>query len=66
MPWVAFQQVVLRDRVSSLTEEELSAVDEFIDEIYEKRANLRRLPWLAKRVNSAQSVFDLEREYVEE
>ena len=66
MPWVAFQQVVLRSRISSLTEEELSAVKEFIDATYEKKANIHSCPWLAKRIDDAQSEFDLEREYVAE
>jgi hypothetical protein len=37
MPFVAFQQVVLKEKVASATEEELAAIEEFINKHFEEK-----------------------------
>lgn len=66
LPYVSFQQVVLKDKVTTLTEEELTEVNNFIDDQFREAEELRNKPWRASEVDSAQSEVDLERQYVEE
>ena len=51
--------------VSTLTEEEKSTLDEFIDAQFEQATNFRERPWLVSADDSRPNV-DLEREYMEE
>jgi len=66
LPYVAFQQGVLKEKVSVLTEEELSTLDEYIGTYFETQSDLRECPWRADKINTAQSDIDLERQYLEE
>lgn len=66
LPFVAFQQAVLREKVATATEEQLSAIEKFIDECFEEEQDLRERPWNALKVTEAQSDADLERRYMEE
>ena len=66
LPFVAFQQVVLRDRMTSATEEELAEIEEFVAKHYEEKSNLAERPWHALKIDEAQSETDLERQYIAE
>ena len=66
MPFVAFQQAVFRDKISSATEEELSVIDEYINTHFEEKKDLVENPWNALKVNEAQSALDLERDYIDQ
>ena len=64
MPFVGFQQIILRDQVSRATEEELEDLQQFIDQRFEAETELRQRPWTALKVTEAQSEVDLERDYL--
>lgn len=66
LPFVSFQQVVLKGRVATSTEEEISAIDAFIDAHFEDQKELRERPWNALKVDDAQPEIDLERQYLKE
>ena len=64
LPFVAFQQTILRDRVASATEEELSAIDEYINTHYEEKKDRHERPWIALKADDVQSEADLEKQYL--
>jgi len=64
MPFVGFQQIILRDRVSRASKDDLEDLQQFIDERFEAETELRERPWTALKVTEAQSEADLEREYL--
>ena len=64
LPFVAFQQIVLRDKVASATEEELSAIDEYINTHYEEKKDRHERPWIALKADDVQSEADLEKQYL--
>ena len=64
LPFVAFQQIVLRDKVASATEEELSAIDEYINTHYEEKKDQQERPWNALKVDEEQEEDELERQYI--
>jgi hypothetical protein len=64
LPFVTFQQTVLRDRVCMISEEEQASIDEFIDKRFQKVTDDHENPWRALRVDDAQTDVDLERQYV--
>lgn len=66
LPFVAFQQVVLRDKLTTISDEELSALEEFISTHHEEQKNQEERPWNTLKIDEVQSEFDLERQYVEE
>lgn len=66
MPFVAFQQVILRDKVASATTDELDAIQEFIDTRFKEETELRERPWSVLRVDDVQSEAELERQYIAE
>lgn len=66
MEFVTFQQVVLKEKVMSVEEEELTAVDNFIDKQYEEQKEHNDRPWSTTKVDPSQSEADLERRYVEQ
>lgn len=66
MEFVTFQQVVLKDKVSAFTEEELSAIDDYIDKHFEEKKEQEDHPWKMLKVDEAQSEPDLKRQYIEE
>lgn len=66
LPFVTFQQAVIRDRFHTFTDEEKTAVDEFIDQRLKEETDLHQHPWRALRADDAQSDADLERQYVKE
>ena len=55
---------MLRDKVSSATEEELSAINEYINTYYEEKKDRHERPWTALKVDDVQSEADLEKEYM--
>lgn len=64
LPYVAFQQVVLRDKLATATEEELRVIQERIDKRFEKDTALRKRPWGEEEADDVQSNVDLERQYI--
>lgn len=62
--FVTFQQTILREKAATASEEELSAIQEYIDTRFQDDTNLRKNPWEALRVDDTQLDIDLEREYV--
>lgn len=66
LQFVTFQQVVLRDKAATATEEELFSIEEFISKHLEKKREQDERPWNVLKVDEAQSEVDLERQYVEE
>lgn len=65
LPFVTFQQVTLRDKLTTASEEELSAVQELIDARFEEDTRLRERPWEASKVDDIQTSVDMERAYVQ-
>ena len=66
MEFVTFQQVVLRDKVASATEEELAAIEEFINTRLEEKKDQDERPWNMLKVDDSQPEIDLQRQYIEE
>lgn len=66
MPLTRFQQVVLRHKVTTATEEELNTLREFINTHFKEENGHCKCPWEALRVDDAQPEVDLERQYVNE
>jgi hypothetical protein len=66
LPFVTFQQVILKDRMSSIPKEEMAAVQVFIEKHYQEETDRREHPWIALKVDDAQSNIDLETQYLEE
>lgn len=66
LPFVSFQQVVLKDKITTATEDELNAIQEYIDTRFEEDLSRRERPWKALKVDDSQSDADLERQYVKE
>jgi len=66
LPFVGFQQVILKDKLSTATEEELRTIQECIDKRFEQETVLRHHPWEARKIDDTQSDIDLERQYVRE
>ena len=66
LPFVAFQQVVLKDRLTAATEGEKAAIQELIDARFEEDSKLRECPWEASKVNDLQTSAELQRAYVQE
>ena len=66
MPFVAFQQTVLRERITTIAAEELSEVERYISEHFLKQRELEDCPWKALEVDGSESQLDLQRQYVEE
>ena len=66
LPFVVFQQVVLKEKVANTTEEELTSIEEYIETRFQEATELREHPWRALKVDDAQEEIDLERQYAEE
>ena len=66
LPFVAFQQVVLREKTATATVEELNTLHEFIDTRFQEDTDRRERPWEVLRIDDSQSDVDLQRQYVEE
>ena len=66
MPFIAFQQVVLKEKVANATEEELTSIEEYIETRFQEATELCEHPWRALKVDDAQEEIDLERQYAEE
>lgn len=66
LPFVMFQQVILKDMVSTAPEEELAAVREYIETRFQQDTELREHPWQALKVDDLQSDIELERQYIKE
>lgn len=66
LPFVSFQQVILREKVTTATEEELDAIDQFIVAQFEEETDLHKHPWKALRIDDCQPESDLQRQYIEE
>jgi hypothetical protein len=63
--FVAFQQIVLKDMISTFSEEEQAAIDRFIDERFQQAKGQEDRPWDALRVNESQLDSDLKKQYLE-
>jgi hypothetical protein len=66
VPFVTFQQAVIDKRLVDATEQELAALDAFIETRYEHDVELREHPWQALKVDDSQLEIDLEKQYLEE
>ena len=66
LPFVTFQQGVLKEMVASLSEEETSEVQKYIETRFERDNDVREHPWVALKVNDGKSDLDLERQYIKE
>lgn len=66
MPFVTFQQAVIKEEIATATEEDLVAIQEYIDTRFEADTKLRERPWEALKVDELQENVDLERRYVKE
>ena len=66
LPFVTFQQVILKDRMLSIPEEEMAAVQVFIEKHYQEEIDRREHPWKALKVDDAQLNINLESQYLEE
>lgn len=64
LPFVAFQQTILKDKITMLPGEQLAVLQEFIEGRFKKETNQREHPWLALKVDDDQLDVDLERQYV--
>lgn len=60
LPFVGFQQMVLRDKVGDITEEERIALDELINTRFETETNHRERLWQALKTDESQLDVDLE------
>jgi len=65
LPFVTFQQALLKDKFAMASEEELTAVQEFIDVCLEEDNKLRECPWETLKVDDLQTPVDLQRGYVQ-
>lgn len=66
LPFVTFQQAVLKEKLETATEEELKAIQEYIDTRFQEETELRVNPWQALKVDDIQSELDLEKQYLQE
>ena len=66
LPFITFQQVILRDRASTFTEEELASAKQFISAQLEEVRVQDECPWKLLKVNKAQSEVNLERRYIKQ
>ena len=65
MPYVTFQQVILKDKLSTATGEELRTIQEFVDNRFGKDTALCKRLWEdEEKAGDPQSSVDLERKYV--
>lgn len=63
LPFVSFQQVVLKHK--GLSAEELSAVNDFIDKRLEDRKTSAERPWDALKTDESQTNTELKRKFIE-
>ena len=61
--FVVFQQAVLKERMPTMTADELRQVEELIEKRFEEDTNLRDHPWKAMKVDETQEDVDLEKQY---
>jgi len=66
LPFVAFQQYILKDKVTRATEEELTAIQEFIETRYQEETDRLERPWRALKTDDTQLDVELERQYINE
>lgn len=64
IPFITFQQVIFRDKVSTATEDELDVLQEYIDTCFQEDTNCNKYPWQALKTNDAQLDINLERQYI--
>ena len=65
LPYVSFQQVVLRNKLATATEEELESIWACVDNRFEKETALRERPWDEEgKADGIASEVDMERQYV--
>lgn len=62
--FVTFQQVVLRDRMATITEDESLQVEEYIKTHFQEETELHDSPWQMMKVDETQTDVDLEKQYV--
>ena len=66
LPFVTFQQAIFKDKITVATQEELDAIQEFINARFEKDTQLRQRPWEVLKIDDLQEDVELERNYVKE
>jgi len=62
--FVVFQQALLREKMPTISADELRQVHEFIEARYEEETNLYHQPWHAMKVDEGQTEADLEKQYI--
>ena len=66
LPFVTFQQTVLKEKVKTLTAEEQKDIQDFIDTQLQQEIERREHPWRVLKVDEGQSDVDLEKQYLKE
>ena len=65
LPFITFQQVVLKDKVTTIMEESFS-IKQFISMHLKEKGDQDERPWNTLKVDKAQLEVDSERHYIEE
>lgn len=63
MKYVTFQQAIFRETVLTIPEEQITALNEFIDARHQEETDLHNHPWRALKVNDELDA-DLKKQYV--
>ena len=66
LPFVSFQQVVLREKVDTATEEDAASIQEYINTRFQEESERRSRPWQALKIDDSQLELELARCYVQE
>jgi hypothetical protein len=66
LPFVAFQQAVIGERLAGATEAEITALDVYIEQRFQHDVDIREHPWQALKVSDIQSEVELQRQFLEE
>ena len=66
LPFVAFQQRILKDKVLTATEDELLRVESYIKEHFEAQKKQSESPWTKVKASETQTEAELKRRYVEQ
>lgn len=65
IPFVVFQQAILRERIDVASAEELATIQEFIETRFTEETERHDHPWKALKVEDVVSHVELERQYVQ-
>jgi hypothetical protein len=63
LKFVVFQQAVIKSQISTISEDELRRVEEYIEKRFTEDTEIYENPWKALKVDETQTDADLERQY---